>query len=158
MGEIEYGFMKLGISSQDLEDLVLTWVSIMKNMSSSRGKGEEKWKLEFNLDKKTSLILSFSPYSDCVLFSSTVGVKLGASYPQFGNFKDNWMCWRFCPQKQGRANKNVKAISQSLANLQLKLYSPILWPDSPQSQNGVLSDLKDPSLLLFLNRPIQLLL
>jgi hypothetical protein len=42
VGEIEYGFMKLGISSEDLEALVLTWVSIMKNMSSSQGKGEEK--------------------------------------------------------------------------------------------------------------------
>jgi hypothetical protein len=100
----------------------------------------------------------------------------------------NWICWRFCPRKQGRANQKVKAIFQSLANLQPKLwipisnlmqnyfkvynlvwdyvemkhwilhYSPILWPDSPQSQNGVLSDLKDLSLLLFLNRPIQLLL
>lgn len=53
VGEIEYGFMKLGISSEDLEALVLTWVSIMKNMSSSQGKGEEKWKLEFNLGEKT---------------------------------------------------------------------------------------------------------
>jgi hypothetical protein len=42
VGEIEYGFMKLGFSSEDLEDLVLTWVSKMKKMSSSRGKGEEK--------------------------------------------------------------------------------------------------------------------
>jgi hypothetical protein len=42
VGEIEYGFMKLGLSSEDLEDLVLTWVSIMKKMNSSRGKGEEK--------------------------------------------------------------------------------------------------------------------
>jgi hypothetical protein len=114
-----------------LEALVLTWVSIMKNMSSSQGKGEEKWKLEFNLGEKTSLILSFLPYSDCVLFSScllissTVGVKLGASYTQFGNFQDNWMCWRFCPQKQGRANQKVKAISQSLANLQPQLWIPI---------------------------------
>jgi hypothetical protein len=42
MGEIKYGFMNLGISLEDLEDLVLTWVNIMKNMNNSRSKGEEK--------------------------------------------------------------------------------------------------------------------
>jgi hypothetical protein len=53
--------MKLGISSQDLQDFIMTILDLVKNMSSSEGKANEKLvgklpcRAIYYLGEKTSL-------------------------------------------------------------------------------------------------------
>jgi hypothetical protein len=46
--------MKLGISSEDLQDLILIRLDLTRSMSSSQGAGKANPKLGANLNEKTS--------------------------------------------------------------------------------------------------------
>jgi hypothetical protein len=49
VSEIGYGFMKLGISSEDVYNLILTGLDLMKSMSSIPGAGNANPKLRVKL-------------------------------------------------------------------------------------------------------------
>jgi hypothetical protein len=68
--ETGYLLMKLGTSSRDLQNFILTRLELMKNMSSSAGADKaNQMPVRINLGEKTSLVSSCFFFS-CVLFSS----------------------------------------------------------------------------------------
>jgi len=91
--------MKLGISSQDLQDFIMTILDLVKNMSSSKGKANAKLVVKlrcraiYYLGEKTSLVLCINipclMFSSWQLISSPVLAKLGASTPIWGSLQDN---------------------------------------------------------------------
>jgi hypothetical protein len=81
--------MKLGTRTEDLEDLILTMLDLMKDISQQfkSSLGKSKTPLRTTLGEKTSLLpCFFTLCTDFILISHLVPSfgETGAQYPQFG--------------------------------------------------------------------------
>jgi hypothetical protein len=88
--------MELVISSEDLQDLILTRLDLMEDLDSSQGAGNANPKTGGQAPLRTNYEgekTNFGPlFYSCVLFSCSLLIfspKLGPSSPSLGYFKDN---------------------------------------------------------------------
>ncbi len=89
-------YMELVISSEDLQDLILTRLDLMEDLDSSQGAGNANPKTGGQAPLRTNYEgekTNFGPlFYTCVLFSCSLLIfspKLGPSSPGLGYFKDN---------------------------------------------------------------------
>jgi len=98
---IGYGFTKLGIGSEDLQDLMVTrldqwrvWAAVKKAQASKANpKLTMKPPLRTNLGEKTNLVPCFPLCTALLLISSPVLKKLGPSTPSLKNILDGSPEW-----------------------------------------------------------------